>query len=322
MLPTTTDIRDAARTIEGKARITPLMESPLLNESLGGRLLIKPEMLQFTGSFKFRGAYNRISAIPMTDREGGVVAFSSGNHAQGVAMAARMLNIPAAIIMPSDAPEIKIFNTRAYGAEIVLYDRYTESREDIGTQMMKERGATLVRPYDDPMIIAGQGTIGLELVEQSKVLEAELDAVLGPCGGGGLMSGTALAMEADSPRTEIYGVEPEGFDDTVRSLQSGTLQSNTPGKHSICDALLAPGPGELTFALNHRLLSGGFTVTDAETKRAMKTAFEHFKVVTEPGGAVALAAILSGYFDIKGKTAAIILSGGNVDANLFIDCMA
>ncbi|NQW10579.1 MAG: threonine/serine dehydratase [Alphaproteobacteria bacterium] len=315
--PTVADIRAAAARIAGVAVRTPLLEAPLLNDRIGARLLLKPECLQRTGSFKFRGAYNRISMIPAGDRGRGVVAYSSGNHAQGVAAAARMLNTPATIIMPSDAPAIKRANTEAWGATVVPYDRYSENREAIGAALAERTGATIVRPYDDPGIIAGQGTIGLEIAAQAAELDASLDAVLVCCGGGGLVSGTALALSDTAPGVPVWCVEPEGFDDTRRSLDSGTRQSNAADAHSICDALLAPTPGEITFPLNKRLLAGGLAVSDDEALAAMATAFEAFKVVLEPGGAVALAAALSGKLPIAGKTIAVVGSGGNVDPAVF-----
>jgi threonine dehydratase len=307
------DIEAAAARISGQAIVTPLLEHPELNERLGGRLLIKPEVLQRTGSFKFRGAYNRIASIPADQRGKGVLAYSSGNHAQGVAAAARLLGLPATIVMPADAPAIKIANTSADGASIVFYDRYAEDREAVTAALLAETGATLVRPFDDPLIVAGQGTCGLELMRQARALDATLDAVLVCCGGGGLTAGTGLAVKTLSPRTEIYSVEPEGFDDTLRSLASGAREGNRPEARSICDALLSPMPGELTFAINRRLLSGGLSVSDAEVERAMAFAFNRLKLVVEPGGAVGLAAVLSGKIQTAGRTTAIILSGGNVD---------
>lgn len=321
-LPTINDINEAARVLEGQAVKTPVLESPLLNERVGGRILVKAEPLQRTGSFKFRGAYNRISRIPEDCRAGGVVAFSSGNHAQGVAAAAGMLRLPALIVMPTDAPAIKISNTRAYGAKVVLYDRAKECREEIAENLVQERGATLVRPYDDPMIIAGQGTVGLEMAQQVKAKGATLDAFLAPCGGGGLISGSALALTANSPKTEVYSVEPQGFDDTAISLAAGERQGPPAGHKSICDALLAPEPGELTFTINSRLLKTGLCVSDDAVKQAMQSAFEYLKLVVEPGGVVALAAILNGQFDARGKTVGIVLSGGNVDADVFADALA
>ncbi len=275
--PVFADVEDAARRLRGHAVVTPLVESPLLNERLGGRLLVKAEMLQRTGSFKFRGAYNRISRLGNEERRAGVVAFSSGNHAQGVAMVARMLGVPAVIVMPTDAPKIKLANTRAYGAEVVMYDRETESREEIGERLAAERGSTLVPSYDDPYIIAGQGTVGLELASQARDLEAKLDAVIAPCGGGGLISGCALVFSEEGPEAQLFSAEPEGFDDTARSLAAGERLSNDPGGKTFCDALILPTPGALTFSINQRLLAGGFALGDAETARAMKAAFQYLK---------------------------------------------
>ncbi len=315
--PTFADIESAAERLEGKAVVTPLLESPLLNELIGGRLLIKAEPLQRTGSFKFRGAYNRISRLDEDQIKGGVVAFSSGNHAQGVAAAAHAMGAPAAIVMPSDAPAIKVDSTRAWGAEVVLYDRYREDRDVRARNLAKERGATLVPPFDHPLIIAGQGTVGLEIAAQAKAAGAELDAVLSPCGGGGLISGCAIALAERAPGVAIYAVEPEGFDDTARSLAEGSRQQSVEGAQSFCDALLAKTPGELTFSINRRYLAGGFAVSDDEVARAMAPALKYLKLVAEPGGATALAAALSGKFDCRGKTVAVIVSGGNVDPAVF-----
>jgi threonine dehydratase len=321
-LPTFADVEAAAGRLAGQTVVTPLLESHLLNDRLCGRLLVKAEVLQRTGSFKFRGAFNRISLIPEAERTRGVVAFSSGNHAQGVAAAARLLGIPATIVMPSDAPAIKVGNTRDWGATVVLYDRWTEDREAIGARISAETGATLVRPYDDPYIMAGQGTIGLELADQSRAADARLDAVLAPCGGGGMISGIALAIAARSPETRVYAVEPAGFDDTTRSLAAGTRLSNAAGATSFCDALLAPMPGELTFAVNSTHLAGGFAVTDDEVATAMAVARDHFKLVVEPGGAVALAAVLAGKIPSGGKTIAVVCSGGNVDPEIYARALA
>ena len=255
-LPRHEDVVAAARRLAGRAVVTPLLGSPLLNDRIGGRLLVKAEVLQRTGSFKFRGAFNRISLIPEADRPRGVVAFSSGNHAQGVAAAARALGMKATIVMPSDAPTIKVRNTQAWGADVVLYDRRTGDREAIVVEISAESGATVVRPYDDPHIMAGQGTIGLELVEQAGTLLATLDAVLAPCGGGGLISGIALALGERSPATKVYAVEPAGFDDTGRSLAAGERVANAPDAASFCDALLAPMPG----VLNSRSTPPGWPV--------------------------------------------------------------
>ncbi len=321
-LPTIADIEAAAARLKGRAVRTPLLEAPLLNDALGGRLLVKPEMLQRSGSFKFRGAFNRLSLIPEAARGRGVVTYSSGNHAQGVALAARDLGMPATVIMPSDAPAIKVANTRAYGAEVIFYDRYSEVREEIGRKIAESRGATIVPPYDDPGVIAGQGTVGLEIAEQAAEKGAKLDAVLVCCGGGGLVSGTALAIADRLPGVPVYAVEPAGFDDTGRSLISGQRERNSPEARSICDALLAQTPGELTFALNARLLKGGLVVSDDEVRQAMAEAFRYLKVVVEPGGAVALAAALTGKLPVKGRTVAVVCSGGNVDADMFVAAIA
>lgn len=315
--PTFDDIEDAAERLDGVAIRTPLIESSELNARTGGRILLKAECLQRTGSFKFRGAYNTISQLTAEERRNGVLAWSSGNHAQGVAAAAGLLNAPATIVMPSDAPAIKIENTKHLGAEVVLYDRYTESREDIGTALAKERGMTIVRPYDDVRIIAGQGTAGLEIDEQCQELGTEPDALLVNCGGGGLTAGCSIALTEVNPAIEIYCVEPAGYDDHARSLIDGRRVENSMEERSICDALLAPAPGEITFAINRQLLSGGLAVTDEEVKAAVRFAFQHLKLVVEPGGAASLAAILAGKIDCKGRTVCAILTGGNVTNELF-----
>lgn len=312
-LPGFADVEAAAERLKGVARRTPLLESEALNARVGGRLLLKAEPLQRTGSFKFRGAYN---AISRRDRRP-VVAYSSGNHAQGVAAAARLLGVRATIVMPADAPAIKIEGTRAQGAEVRLYDREREIREEVGEEIAARTGAALVRPYDDPHVIAGQATAGLEIAEQAREAGARLDAALVPCGGGGLCAGCALVLTELCSGIEVRSVEPEGFDDTARSLAAGARQMNSSEARSFCDALLAPMPGELTFALNRRLLAGGLAVADVEVERAMALAFRDLKLVVEPGGAVALAAVLAGRFDAKGRTVAVMLSGGNVDPVLF-----
>jgi threonine dehydratase len=310
-------IRAAAGRLSGHAVVTPLLESPAVNARLGGRLLVKAEPLQRTGSFKFRGAFNALAQFDAAGRRNGVVAWSSGNHAQGVAAAAQALGIPAVIVMPADAPAIKLANTREYGAEIVLYDRTSEDREAIGRRIAGERGARIVAPYDEPWVIAGQGTCGLEIAAQAAERDIRLDAVLIPCGGGGLTAGCCLALAATSPATSMLTVEPAGFDDTRRSLAAGERIANHPGAASFCDALLAPLPGEITFAINRRHLAGALTVSDQETAAAMAFAFAAFKLVVEPGGAVALAAILAGKFAIASRCVAVVASGGNVDPASF-----
>ncbi|MDQ2860019.1 MAG: threonine/serine dehydratase [Pseudomonadota bacterium] len=322
MTVTVADIEDAARAIAGHAVVTPLLESTALNEALGGRVLIKVETLQRAGAFKFRGAYNRLSRLTAEERARGVVAFSSGNHAQGVALAARLLGMPAVIVMPSDAPKVKAEATAAYGAEIRFYDRARESREAIAATIAAERGAIVVPAFDDPFIVAGQGTVGLEIADQAEALGAALDLVVGPVGGGGLMAGCAMAIKARLPRTEIFGVEPEGFDDTRRSLEAGTRRAAPPAPRSLCDALESPMPGEITFPILQANLAGVLTVSDAEVASAMRYAFTTLKLVVEPGGAVALAALLSGKIVLAGRTAAIVLSGGNVDPELFARVLA
>jgi threonine dehydratase len=317
--PDFSEIQAAAGRLAGQAVRTPLVESPLLNDKLGFRLLVKPEALQRSGSFKLRGAYNKLASLDADTRQRGVVAYSSGNHAQGVALAARLFGVPALIVMPKDAPRIKIENTRAYGAEIVLYDRAADNREQIAREICATRGATIVPPYDDPAVISGQGTIGLEVIEQADEIKAKPDAVLVPCGGGGLVSGCAVAIAGRRPGLPVYSVEPAGFDDTARSLGSGKREKNSPEAKSFCDALLASMPGEITFALNRRLLAGGLSVDDREVARAMTTAFTYLKLVIEPGGAVALAAALAG--KVKGDTLIAVCSGGNVDPDTFRHAM-
>ena len=317
ILPDIDDVRAAAVRLRGEAITTPLLSSPIVDERLGGRLLIKAECLQRTGSFKFRGAYNALVQLDAQRRQAGVIAYSSGNHAQGVAAAAQCLGMPATIVMPADAPAIKVANTRAYGAEIVFYDRYTESREEIAQRIARDRGAELLPPYDDVRIIAGQGTVGLEIAMEAQARDLTLDAVVASCSGGGLVTGCALAVKAMNPQTLVYAAEPQGLDDMRRSLESGTHVANDPAARSICDALLAPTPGVLTFALAQRLLAGSIAVSDDSVRTAMAVAFEEYKLVVEPGGAAALAAVLSGKLDIKGKTIAVVASGGNVDRGLF-----
>lgn len=311
------DIQAAAGRLKGLAVETPLIESPALNERLGGRIFLKPETLQRAGAFKFRGAYNRLSQLSAEEKARGVVAFSSGNHAQGVALAAKLLGVPALIVMPSDAPGVKVEATRGFGAEIRFYDRFTEDRVAIAEEISAQRGGTVVPSYDDPHIIAGQGTLGLELVAQAKALGADLDVVVSPVGGGGLIAGASTAIKALSPATQVWGAEPAGFDDTRRSLESGRRERVAPDARSICDALLADTPGTLTFSINSKTLSGVVAVTDAEVADAMRYAFSALKLVVEPGGCVALTAALTGKIDLKGRTAAIVLSGGNVDPGVF-----
>lgn len=316
------DVEAAALRLAGKAVRTPLLRSPFLDELIGATVLIKPEVLQRTGSFKFRGAYNRLSQVPEAERARGVVAWSSGNHAQGVAAAARLLGMPALIVMPADAPAIKIANTRAYDAEVLTYDRIKEDREAIGRKIAAERGATVVPPFDDPGVMAGQGTVGLELAEDAAALGLAIDDVLVPASGGGLVAGIATAVLAHMPGARLWSVEPEGFDDLARSLAAGRRVSNGPGKSSICDALLVGTPGELTFSVNRRLLAGGLSVSEPEVLAAMAFSADRLKLVVEPGGAVALAALIAGRIPARGRTVAVVLSGGNVDGPMLARALA
>jgi len=320
--PGIADIEAAADRLRPHAVRTPLLDCPALSALTGGRVLVKAEMLQRTGSFKFRGACNMIGQLDTAARAGGVVAYSSGNHAQAVAAVAAMRSIAAAIVMPADAPRLKIEATRGYGAEVVLYDRYRESREEIAAGLLRERGATLVPPFEDPRIIAGQGTVGLEIADDLRERGLAPDAVLVPCSGGGLIAGIATAIRARFPDAALHAVEPEGFDDTARSLAAGRRETNAPEARSICDALLAPSPGPLTFSINRRLLAGGIAVSDAAALRAMAFAFRHLKLVMEPGGAVALAALLEAPERWRGRTVVAVGSGGNVDAATFRDALA
>lgn len=321
-LPIFSDIALAARRIRGEAVFTPLLENAKLNELAGGRIFLKAECLQRTGSFKFRGAWNCISKLDPAANKAGVVAYSSGNHAQGVAAAAQLRGVPALIVMPEDTPEIKKANTKAFGAEVITYDRATESREEIANLHVAKRGAVLVPPFEHPDIIAGQGTCGLEIINALQERGVSLDDMLVNCSGGGLTAGVALAFAKKSPKTKVHSVEPEGFDDYARSLRSGMREKNASAAGSICDALLTPQPGEMTFAMNKDRLAEGYVVSEAEVRGAMRFAFETLKLVVEPGGAVGLAAVLNGRIDAKAKNIAIILSGGNVDAKLFADILA
>jgi threonine dehydratase len=317
-----TDIDAAARVLAPYAVRTPLLSPPALNERVGTRVFLKPEMLQRTGSFKFRGAFNKLASIPMAARGGGVVAFSSGNHAQGVAAAAQILNMQATIVMPADAPLSKRERTKAYGAEVVLYDRDREDREAISRDIAGKRGATLVRPYDDPLVIAGQGTVGREIAEDMAALGLTPDIVVAPASGGGLIAGVATAVKARYPQAILMSGEPEGFDDHARSLRAGKREPHHAEGRTICDALMASIPGEITFAINSRLLTQGITASDTEVGVAVGFAFRELKLVVEPGGAVGLAALLAGRIDISGKNVVIVLSGGNVDADLFARLIA
>ena len=316
------DIDAAARVVAPFAVRTPLLSFPVLNERIGTKVFLKPEMLQRTGSFKFRGAFNKLSSIPQVRRAGGVVAFSSGNHAQGVAAAAQILNMKATIVMPSDAPASKRERTKSYGAEVVLYDRDKEDREAIAKDIADKRGATLVRPYDDPFVIAGQGTAGREIAEDMAALGLAPDIVVAPASGGGLIAGVATAVKARFPQAQLIVAEPEAFDDHTRSLRAGKREPHAAEGRTICDALMASIPGELTFAINSKLLSHGITASDDEVAAAMAFAFRELKLVVEPGGAVGLAGLLSGKIEARGKNVVIVLSGGNVDADLYAKLIA
>jgi threonine dehydratase len=311
------DIESAAERLAGIAVRTPLIYSPELDALAGGRVFLKPECLQVTGSFKIRGAYNLMSRLEEQQATNGVVAWSSGNHAQGVAAAGKMLGIRTTIVMPQDAPAAKVENTRRLGGEIVFYDRYSGDREKIAREIAEQRGAAIVPSFDHHHIIGGQGTVGLEIMAQAKEQGALPDQVLVCCGGGGLIAGSAVAIKAANRATAVFAVEPVDFDDTARSLQSDQRETNDPAARSICDALQTESPGEKTFAINRQLLEGGLTVTDAEAGDAMRFAFDHLKLVVEPGGAVALAAVLAGKIETRDKVTVAVLSGGNVDAEMF-----
>ena len=315
-------IRAAARRLDGHARRTPLLSSPFLDDIAGRRVLVKAECLQHTGSFKFRGGWAAVSALDDTLRRAGVIAFSSGNHAQGVALAARSHGAPCVIIMPSNAPAVKIANTRALGSEVVLYDRATEDRDEIGDHLSRTRGLTLIRPFDDPQVIAGQGTCGLEIAQQAAT-EGVTDAdVLVCCGGGGLTSGIALALAADSPGLRVHPVEPQGFDDVTRSLAAGSIQRNATLEGSICDAIVTPQPGNLTFPIMQRLCGPGIAVSDDDCLRAMALAFARLRIVIEPGGAAALAAALFHGGAATGDAVIAVATGGNVDPATFARALA
>lgn len=310
-------IRAAARRLEGHARRTPFLSSPFLDEIAGRRVWIKTECLQHTGSFKFRGAYNALAALDAQLRARGVIAFSSGNHAQGVALAARMHGAPAVIVMPADSPALKLANTAALGAEVIPYDRATEDRDEIGERLSRERGLTLIKPFDEPEVIAGQGTCGLEIAQQAAEQGIDTADVIVCCGGGGLTSGIALALEADAPGLRVRTAEPEGFDDVARSLHAGRIERNNRTSGNICDAIITPQPGNITFPIMKRLCGPGLVVSEDEALAAMGQAFNRLKLVAEPGAAVALAAALYRADQIKGQDVIVTISGGNVDPAMF-----
>lgn len=305
----------AAGRLQGHARRTPLLNAPLLDRIAGRQVFVKAECLQWTGSFKFRGGWSAVSALTPEQRARGVIAFSSGNHAQGVALAAARHNAPCVIVMPADAPAVKIDNTRAYGAEVILYDRATEDRDAIGARLSATRGLTLIRPYDDPQVIAGQATTGLEIAGQAAEAGIAAADVITCCGGGGLTAGIALALEAKAPSLRVRPAEPEGFDDTARSLVSGQRERNAALSGSICDAIVTPSPGEITFPILRRLCGPGLVVSEAQVMQAMALAFAHLRIVVEPGGAVALAAAL--FAPDLPDTVICTASGGNVDPAFF-----
>lgn len=321
-LPTRSDVVAARKRIRDHVDVTPVLRSRILDDVAGAKLLIKAESLQQTGSFKLRGATNRLHLIPAKARPAGVVAFSSGNHAQGIARAAKHLDMPALIVMPSDAPSVKMEGVKADGADVYLYDRETENREFISAEIAQRRGATLVPSFDDPDIIAGQGTCGLEFAEQAAAMGESMDHLICCAGGGGLISGICLGLSVRSRHTQVWTAEPEGHDDWARSLAAGEIQSNPPGVRSICDAILTPEPGAYTWAIGSKYLSGGCVVSDQHAFEAMRLAFRHLNLVLEPGGAVALASALFRLPEAaKGQTVGVVLTGGNVDSRLFADVL-
>ncbi len=313
------DIRAAAGRLDGNAQITPVLESGFLNEMAGRRVLVKAECLQRTGSFKFRGGWSAVSALAPEARARGVIAFSSGNHAQGVAHAAELHGCPAVILMPEDAPALKLANTRAHGAEVITFDRNQPGgRETLGAEIAEARGLTLIKPYDEPMVMAGQGTCGLEIAAQARHAGVEQADVLVCCGGGGLTSGIALALEADAPGLRVRPVEPETSDDVVRSLAAGERLENEGPITSICDAIVTPSPGELTFPVMKRLCGPGVRVSDDEALKAVALIFQRLKIVAEPGGAVAVAAALFHGDQVEGDAVICTISGGNTDPAMFM----
>lgn len=313
--PTVDDILEARRTLDGVAIRTPLLRSERLDHLTGARIFIKCENLQRTGAFKFRGAYNCLSRLDRTAYPGGVVAYSTGNHGQAIATVGRMLGIAATIVMPSDAPAIKISKARENGAAVVLYDRQTQSREQIAAEIAEKSPVAIIPPGDNPFIIAGQGTVASEALEQAG--NVEIDAIMVPCGGGGLSAGTCLAARASKSHAEIWAVEPKNFDDTRRSLLSRNREVNPALSGSICDALLAPTPAELPFSINRQGLSKVLVASDHEVLLAIRYAFEELRLVTEPGGVIALAALLNDPPSLRGKNVIVIVSGGNVEPAVF-----
>jgi len=315
-------IEAAAQRGTGHVRRTPLLSSPFLDKIAGRRVLIKAECLQHTGSFKYRGGWSALSAMEPAQRKRGVIAYSSGNHAQGVALAAAQHETSAVIVMPLDAPAVKIANTRALGAEVVLYDRATQDRNALGQDLAQDRGLTLIKPFDEPQVIAGQGTCGLEIAEQAAELGVTRAQVLVCCGGGGLTSGVALALAHRAPDMRVHPVEPEGFDDVARSLAAGQIVANSGPEKGLCDAILTRQPGDITFPILHRHCGAGLVVTEDDACRAMVHAFERLRIVAEPGGAVALAAALFHGASLEAETVIVTVSGGNVDAVAFANILS
>jgi threonine dehydratase len=322
ILPDYDAILEAAKTIEKEAVRTPLLRCDALDTASGCKVYVKAENLQRTGSFKFRGAYNAISNLSEEERAQGILASSSGNHAQGVAAACGLFKCAATIIMPSDAPATKIERTKALGAEIVLYDRATEDRDALLTKLAGERGCLFVHPFENPMVIAGQGTTGLEVAQDMEAMDITPDRVIACTGGGGLTAGMAIAIHHHFPQAKIHSAEPEGFDDYKRSLEAGKIVSNAKPSGSICDAIVTPSPGTLSFAINSNLLDAGLIVSDKEALAAVKFAFEELKLVVEPGGAVALASVLKFGKQWKGECVVVTLSGGNIDPDMFARALA
>lgn len=314
-------IEAAAQRLKGHARKTPLLSSPFLDDIAGRRVLVKPECLQHTGSFKFRGAWSALSALDEAARNKGVIAYSSGNHAQGIAHAASLHGAPSVIVMPADAPKLKIDNTRALGAEVVLYDRTSEDRDAIGQSLATERDLTLIKPFDEPLVIAGQGTVGLEIASQAAEQGVTEGEVLVNCGGGGLTSGIALALDSRAPQMQVRPCEPQGFDDVTRSLASGQIERNAQTAGSICDAILTPEPGQITFPILKRLCGPGLVVSEDEALHATALAFSRLKIVLEPGGAISLAAALFHGDKLNSETVMVVATGGNVDPAMFTEAL-
>lgn len=316
-VPTPADVIAAGDRLKGYVRHTPLLESPVLNDRIGGRVLVKPESLQLTGAFKVRGAFNRLLVMTAQERARGIVAWSAGNHAQALAYVGQLLGVAATIVMPSDAPKAKVIGTERFGAKIVFYDRRTEDREAIGKAIAAENDATIVPPYEDKYVIAGGGSAALELLDDVAKLDITLDRIVVCVGGGGLIAGCGLAAQARESTAEIIAAEPEHFDDTRKSLLAGLRVANDLSQNSIADALLTSIPGEMTFALNQKLVSAAYAVSDDNIRGAMRVAFDDFRLVTEPGGVASLAALLANADDFSSLNTGVIVTGGNVDAGLF-----